>query len=140
LASCEIIPPEAKAKAEALQINAKAQAEATGRSTADVFHSAIRQFADEQGLDMYAIMTTSTSPEGEFQRELLLWAFTADTMATAQKFETDAKEELGLESWQDSGEKGHDEDGEKDWRKVWWQRNVQHSRKRVAPLLRAAMN
>jgi exopolyphosphatase len=118
----------------------KAQAEANGRSAADVFHSAIRQFADEQGLDMYAIMTTSTSPEGRFQRELLLWAFTADTMATALKFETDAKEELGLESWHDSGEKCHDEDGEINWRKVWWQRNIQHSRKRVAPLLREAMS
>ncbi|KAF2492262.1 exopolyphosphatase-like protein [Lophium mytilinum] len=118
----------------------KAQAEANGRSTADAFYSAVREFADEQELDMYAIMTTSTSPEGNFQRELLLWAFTADTVATAQKFETNATGELGLESWHGSDGRSHDEDSEKDWRKVWRQRSVQHSRKRVAPLLREAMS
>jgi exopolyphosphatase len=52
---------------------------------------------------------------------------------------TSAQAELGLEDWReiDGVTAGHG--GEDEWVKVWWQRKVQHSRKRVAPLLREAM-
>jgi exopolyphosphatase len=101
----------------------------------EAFLEALKQFAKERELDMYALMTTSTSADGQFQRELLLWAFNKDGASAAKAFATNAKDELGLEDWQGSSDIADD----KEWRKVWWQRQVQHSRKRVAPLLREAM-
>ncbi|OCK76389.1 exopolyphosphatase-like protein [Lepidopterella palustris CBS 459.81] len=117
----------------------KAQGEANGRSTDDALFTAIRKFSGDRDLDMYALMTTSTSPEGRFQRELLVWAFTAESIAAAKKFSSVAGGELGLEDWHGSDRSSHEEHMEQDWRKVWWQRSVEHSRKRVAPLLREAM-
>lgn len=117
----------------------KAADEANAASMGDAFMEALRRFAVERGLDLYAIMTTSTSREGRFQRELLVWAFNETAISAAKQFAANAQDELGLEDWHDSGAKaqGHEDDGH--WRQVWWQRQVQHSRKRVAPLLREAM-
>lgn len=113
------------------------------------FLGALRTFSKARGLDLYAVMTTSTSSTGAFQRELLLWAFNAKGVSAAKKFAIDSKQELGLEDWNSSRDNDNDGSGnsleqqhgdEEEWRKVWWQRQVQHSRKRVAPLLREAMN
>lgn len=117
-----------------------AQREANGHNPDDSFLPAIRKFSKDRDLGIYALMTTSTSSEGKFQRELLLWAFTADATSAAKKFSSTAGGELGLEDWHGSDGRPHEEQSEKDWRKVWWQRNVEHSRKRVAPLLREAMS
>jgi exopolyphosphatase len=114
----------------------KAADEAGSQSQEDAFVSALQRFATERDLDLYSVMTTSTSSEGKFQRELLVWAFNDAGIAAAKKFENDSRAELGLEDWHDNA-LGHDGNGY--WRKVWWQRHVQHSRKRVAPLLREAM-
>jgi exopolyphosphatase len=117
----------------------KAADEADTQSLGEAFLDAIRSFAKERGLGLYSIMTTSTSSSGDFQRELLVWAFDHTAVTFAKKFASDSKEELGLEDWHGSDGKAYEQDGEAEWRKVWWQRNVQHSRKRVAPLLREAM-
>jgi exopolyphosphatase len=115
----------------------KAADEARSQSQEDAFVSALERFATERELDLYSVMTTSTSPEGQFQRELLVWAFNDAAVLAAKKFAKDSCDELGLVDWHDDA-LGHEGSGY--WRKVWWQRHVQHSRKRVAPLLRAAMN
>lgn len=117
----------------------KAGDEANTQSLDEAFLEAIRSFSKERELDLYAIMTTSHSSDGEFRRELLLWGFSGPAISAAKKFVTDSREELGLEDWHGPNSNAYGDDGGNEWRKVWWQRNVQHSRKRVAPLLRAAM-
>jgi len=114
----------------------KAVEEATSQSQQDAFVSQLQRFATERKLDLYSVMTTSTSSKGEFQRELLVWAFNDMAISAAKKFANESRTELGLEDWHNNA-LGHDGNGY--WRKVWWQRHVQHSRKRVAPLLREAM-
>jgi exopolyphosphatase len=106
-----------------------------GEQSSEAFSQALKTFAKERELDMYSLMTTSTSPDGQFQRELLLWAFNEGAVSAAKSFATNSQYELGLEEWQDPS----DIAGDKEWKKTWWQRQVQHSRKRVAPLLRQAM-
>ncbi|KAB2110428.1 hypothetical protein AG0111_0g774 [Alternaria gaisen] len=103
--------------------------------TAEAFLAALKEFAKDRDLDMYSLMTTSTGSDGSFQRELLLWAFNDGAVSAAKNFATNSKDELGLEEWQNSD----DIDSKREWRRTWWQRQVQHSRKRVAPLLREAM-
>lgn len=119
----------------------KARDEDDTQAMDKAFLGTLRTFGKARGLDLYAVMTTSTSLAGEFQRELLLWAFNEEGVSAAKKFASDAKEELGLVDWNSSHEDGIslEQQGEKEWRRVWWQQRVQHSRKRVAPLLREAM-
>ncbi|KAF2465144.1 DHH phosphoesterase [Lindgomyces ingoldianus] len=120
-------------------IQKKACEEANTQPFEPAHLEALQKFCKDQDLDLYAVMTTSTSPEGQFQRELLVWAFNDDAISAAKKFAADANEELGLEEWCDSDGNAHENSSDGHWRKVWWQRKVQHSRKRVAPLLREAM-
>ncbi|KAL5445126.1 hypothetical protein PMIN06_001832 [Paraphaeosphaeria minitans] len=117
----------------------KAADEANTGTTDDAFLEALERFATERELDVYSLMNTSTSAEGHFQRELLVWAFGAAGIASAKKFAAELSNELGLEEWQSGEGNSYDHDGDGYWRNVWWQRQVQHSRKRVAPLLREAM-
>ncbi|KAH5079596.1 hypothetical protein HBH95_084150 [Parastagonospora nodorum] len=117
----------------------KAGDEASAESASDAFLGTLEQFSKDRELDLYTLMTTSTSAEGQFQREILLWAFTDRGVSAAKKFATNAAEELGLEAWHGSGSVADTTRDNKQWRKVWWQRRVQHSRKRVAPLIREAM-
>ncbi|KAH9882644.1 hypothetical protein J1614_000880 [Plenodomus biglobosus] len=118
----------------------KAGNEVAGLASGKAFLSAIETFSEERGLDLYSLMTTSTSSDGKFQRELLLWAFNQDAVTAAKVFATNAKDELGLETWDGSSDVAEGSQSNKQWRRVWWQRQVQHSRKRVAPLLREAMS
>lgn len=115
----------------------KAGDEASSSSPSRAFLDQLSAFAKHRNLDLYSIMTTSSSPDGQFQRELLLWAFGEEAVAWAQAFEANSTEELGLQDWAEDADVARAE-GDKQWRRVWWQRNVQHSRKRVAPLLRQA--
>ncbi|KAI9690672.1 MAG: Exopolyphosphatase [Bogoriella megaspora] len=115
----------------------KAKTEASS-STKQNLLQAIDTFADARELGMYALMTTSTSSTGAFQRELLLKAFTPEDAQAATKFASNATKELRLDDWE-TDELDEIAKGET-WSKVWWQRNVEHSRKRVGPLLREAMN
>lgn len=118
----------------------KAADEANTAMADDAFLEALERFATERGLDLYSLMTTSTSTEGHFQRELLVWGFSETGVTTAKKFAAECSDELGLSEWQSGDGKAYGDEGEGYWRSVWWQRQVQHSRKRVAPLLREAMS
>lgn len=118
----------------------KAAGETNTQSPDEAFLDALLGFAKERSLDLYSVMTTSTSGQGQFQRELLLWAFTEAGITAAKKFAANSRDELGLEVWQGGSGTEYDDEDEENWRRVWWQRNVQHSRKRVAPLLREAMS
>lgn len=109
----------------------------SGSQSDKAFLDLLQSFAKERSLDLYSIMTTSTSSSGDFQRELLLWAFTAKAVSWAKSFADTSGEELGLEGWDGSSSVASGED-DGQWRRVWYQRQVQHSRKRVAPLLRQA--
>lgn len=117
----------------------KARCEANERSTGDAFLIALQKFSEDRELGLFALMTQWTSSEGEFQRELFVWAFTVDSIAAVKKFLVTASDELRLEDWHDSDEFVYEEQSEKCWRKVWRQRGLEHSRKRVAHLLREAM-
>lgn len=119
-------------------LQSKAGEESSSQSS-NAFLTSLESFAREHSLDLYSIMTTSTSSSGDFQRELLLWAFNEKAAAWAECFAEQSGEELGLEDWDgDEDVTSSEENGQ--WRRVWWQRQVQHSRKRVAPLLRQAQS
>ncbi|KAI4098678.1 MAG: hypothetical protein L6R37_006372 [Teloschistes peruensis] len=62
----------------------------------DLFVTAIGDFMAARDLTIFAIMTTSTSPGGEFQRELYVQALSAGH-AAASTFSTQSVEELRLE-------------------------------------------
>ncbi|KAF1928183.1 exopolyphosphatase [Didymella exigua CBS 183.55] len=121
-----------------LQTKAGEEAEAeAASSTSQAFLDQLADFARERSLNLYSVMTTSTSAGGSFQRELLVWAFDESAVSWAQRFASQSQGELGLEAWEEDGNVASGE-GDGQWRRVWWQREVQHSRKRVAPLLRQA--
>lgn len=115
----------------------KAGEEAATQSPEDAFFNELRDFSKARKLGLYSIMTTSTSPEGEFQRELLVWGFDEASKTAAQKFTAETAQELGLEPLQEGD--STDRNGPTEWLKVWRQRNVKHSRKQVAPMLRQAL-
>lgn len=100
------------------------------------FGQMIKQFAKEHELSLCAIMTTSTQ-DGNFVRELLIWGLEERGVAAAKRFEEDAKAELQLQGWQEGSLDRTTTVAE--WRRCWWQRDVGKSRKQVGPLLRAAM-
>ena len=117
----------------------KAHIEHSGKKAEAAFDTAIRTFAEDRDLNVFAIMTTSTSSKGEFQRELLLESNDRGNQAAA-RFENQASKELGLEHMAISEIQDSDKafDG-RSWRRVWRQKEVGKSRKQVAPLLRKAM-
>ncbi|KAL1602089.1 Exopolyphosphatase [Nothophoma quercina] len=117
----------------------KKAGEEAGSESDKAFLDSITSFVEKRKLDLYSIMTTSTSASGDFQRELLLWAFNEKAVSWAESFEEKSRDELGLEEWDGSQDVASGEDNGQ-WRRVWWQRQVQHSRKRVAPLLRQAQS
>lgn len=100
---------------------------------------ALRAWAEEQNLDLVAVMTVS-KPGGVFTRELLVWALNEDAVKVAKRFVEKNSNALELEAWEaDHGSLDLDDDAEKEWRRCWRQKNVAHSRKQVAPMLREAM-
>jgi len=121
----------------------KASKEATeeARSSADAFNKCLHEFAKERNLGVYAIMTTSQSPSGDFQRELLIRILDPTLESLKNKITEEATGALGLEQWQENKDletlKTSNNDGE--LMQVWWQRKTESSRKQVAPLLRRLM-
>lgn len=99
------------------------------------FLEAVKEFARERDLSVLSIMTKSY-PKGGFARELFVWASDKKGVASAKKFETNAKEKLGLKDWE---EFPLDINGDKQWQRCWWQERAENSRKQVAPLMRAAV-
>ena len=101
------------------------------------FEDQLSQHMDDHDLSVFAIMTTSTSSEGKFQRELLVQA-RPSASSLAIKFAEEGASELQLEHLNINGIPTQDRPGQQ-WRKVWLQKDVSKSRKQVAPLLRKAM-
>ncbi|KAK7418958.1 Exopolyphosphatase [Neonectria punicea] len=85
----------------------------------------------ERGLDVASLMTTS-HPDGQFQRHLLVWGLTDEGKAAVERFRK-IRDKLELETWGN----GALDDGAV--RGAWRQHNLGASRKQVAPLLREAL-
>ena len=109
------------------------------------FMNEVHKFTSQsdQKLALFAIMTTSTSAHGEFQRELLILALGNAAKTALEKFICNAGHELKLESWNEKRELKRQLEGEatadQGSCRMWWQRAVGKSRKQVAPLLRDAV-
>lgn len=117
----------------------KAREENPQNHKEDCFDTAISGFMSARDISIFAIMTTSTSKEKGFQRELLLQARPA-VATIASKFSAQAGAELRLEELNVPGVFEYNTPAEEhEFRKVWIQRDVSKSRKQVAPLLRKAM-
>ena len=106
------------------------------KNSESAFDQVVDEFMNSRDLKLFAIMTTSNAPTGQFQRQLLLQA-RPGSHKVAQRFEQDAKSDLDLESVPDLGIKVRDRSDSV--RRVWRQWNLGMSRKQVAPLLRKAM-
>lgn len=117
----------------------KAGKEAGDDSNArEQFLDTVRKYARDRELSIYTIMASSVTPQGVFQRELLMLALDSQGKLAGQTFWKQSSDKLGLERWDGNLD---DEDGTTPggWRKVWWERKTENSRKQVAPLLRQAM-
>ena len=101
------------------------------------FEHQLSQFMNDRDLSLFAIMTTSTSSEGNFTRELLVQA-RSSASSMAINFAEQGASDLLLEDLHITGIPTQDKPGQQ-WRKVWLQKDVSKSRKQVAPLLRKAM-
>ena len=120
----------------------KAAAERPEADKGDAFSSAIQSFISVRDLSIYAIMTTSKTAEGQFQRQLFLQARAA-AIAPADRFTKNAAAELGLEDLMIEGiadEKTAARNaGEKLYQRVWQQKAIDRSRKQVGPMIREAI-
>ncbi len=99
----------------------------------------IERFMEERDLSVFAIMTTSTTSEGKFQRELFLQARKVAAVPIS-KFLDRAVSELNLQDLEIVGlsaQKTVESECIGPW--IWHQEAVSKSRKQVAPLLREAM-
>ena len=99
------------------------------------FFATMKDFARERNLSMYSIMTASQK-DGTFGRELLIWALDERGVYTAERFEADSKEKLGLQQW---GDGTLDLRDDAQWRRCWQQHKVENSRKQIAPMLKTYM-
>ncbi|OTB19969.1 hypothetical protein K445DRAFT_313761 [Daldinia sp. EC12] len=104
----------------------------------EAFAKELEKWCEEKDIDVMVLLTTAKD-DGEFRRELLIWARGGKGVVDAVKAfaEKGGKEKLGLGTW---GEGKLDlEDGEKGWRRCWTQERVEYSRKQIAPMLREAI-
>ena len=109
-----------------------------GKSESATFLQSLDSFMQKKGLTIFAIMTTSTSETGVFQRQLLLQA-KASAVKQIEAFLLKV-EELKLEEIEfDNIDHQSDMRTTDMWRKAWWQKEIRISRKQVAPMLREAM-
>lgn len=108
-----------------------------GEEKKSSFEDQLQQFMDERGLSAFAIMTTFTSSEGDFKRELLVQA-RSSASSSAISFVEQGVSELQLEDLSIAGIPTQDKPGQH-WRRTWLQKDVRKSRKQVGPLLRKAM-
>ena len=98
------------------------------------FEDQLQQFMVDRDLSIFAIMTTFTSSEGDFKRELLVQACPSAS-SSAIKFAEQGASDFQLKNLDIKGISTQDKLGQS-WRKVWLQNDVSKSRKQVAPLLR----
>ncbi|KAL8391872.1 hypothetical protein RB595_002175 [Gaeumannomyces hyphopodioides] len=109
-----------------------------------------RSWARERGLDLVGIMTIRPEANHQISRELMVWAFNQRAVAVARSFAAGWGDDLQLERW-GQGEldsasltstlsnSAADGAPASEWRMCWHQKNAEHSRKQVAPMLREAM-
>ncbi|KAI8629568.1 exopolyphosphatase-like protein [Xylariaceae sp. FL1651] len=95
-------------------------------------------------IDLVVVLTGFKDKDGQFRRELLVWARTEIGVKAARAFESAHKENLKLGTWGDGkldldGKRDGKGKGESEWRRCWTQRAVEHSRKQIAPMLRDAL-
>ena len=95
---------------------------------------ALLEFGENRNLDLYAIMTAHNDNDS-FERQLLLISMTdGRTVGICKQFAENNIDELQL------GESKMEVNGsEAVWLRLWEQRNLAGSRKKVGPLLREAM-
>ncbi|EJT72213.1 hypothetical protein GGTG_09080 [Gaeumannomyces tritici R3-111a-1] len=109
-----------------------------------------RGWARERGLDLVGIMTVRPEANHQISRELMVWAFNERAVAVARSFAAGWGEDLQLERWGQGeldsaasastlGSNAADDTRASEWRMCWHQKNHEHSRKQVAPMLREAM-
>jgi exopolyphosphatase len=99
------------------------------------FFEAVKEFAKQRNLSLFSIMTTS-NPDSVFKRELMVWGLDGKGVEAAKTFSADAEKKLGLAEWQNGA---LDVERDSEWRRCWWQKKVENSRKQVAPLLRTSL-
>ncbi|KAJ5536490.1 hypothetical protein N7513_009676 [Penicillium frequentans] len=116
------------------------------------FLDGVRSFATSGGrqLDVVVVMTSFTSSEDQFSRELFICVVGDKGLAGIEKFVAHTASHLGLAEWTAldgtvvdvseeeirstlNGDKGI-------WRALWVQKDTKASRKQVAPLLRDAVS
>lgn len=102
------------------------------------FLEALKNWAEEQKLDIAAVMTVSR-PDGIFTRELLVWGLNEQAVKVVKQFVQRSGEDLKLTRWNEGEMDATDREEGIEWRACWRQENVKHSRKQVAPMLREAM-
>lgn len=120
------------------------------RGDAGVIGAALREWGDERDemlrgakMDLVAVFIGFKDDEGEFQRELLIWARSEAGVKAAEVFERTWSDELRLEAWGDGVldlkpvSKGGAKETE--WRRCWRQGALAYSRKQIAPMLRDAL-
>ncbi|KAJ5182961.1 hypothetical protein N7492_000577 [Penicillium capsulatum] len=117
------------------------------------FVDAVRSFArqEDKGLDVIVVMTSFTSGDDQFARELFITASAEKDVAVdgVRAFIAQSTSELDLVEW--SALDGESVDVAQDqiqsalaadsgpWQRLWVQKNTKASRKQVAPLLRSAV-
>lgn len=114
----------------------------------------LRDFSQTRELDIVAIMTAFAAADGQFQRELLVWAVNPENKAAedaVKRFAEQSSTDLKLDIWFDNEnvivvEQIYEELNREEsfhplpgWRRLWRQLNLTKSRKQVAPLLRKAI-
>jgi len=119
----------------------KAAKEEPHNNNERAFNDSLEVHMAESDLSVFAIMTASTSTDGNFQRELLVQADSRATNA-ANEFVSIATDKLGLENIEVEGiiqEMQQTEPSQGIWRRIWLQKETGMSRKQVGPLIRNAM-
>ena len=98
----------------------------------------------EHHLSLFALISKGSGPDGEFRKEFAVVGFGEVAIKAIEIFEKDAKE-LELREWKENQEllqaldsiaKSEDINTAS---RIWWQGDVNKSRKQVAPLLREAV-
>lgn len=98
-------------------------------------------FMTERELDVFAIMTTSSSEDGQFERELFVQSNAPKLSSALSGFADRATPALQLEELSVLKLSNHHvPESSGVWRKTWLQKDVSKSRKQVAPLLREALH
>lgn len=110
----------------------------TGDDELKLFLDGLKIFALERHLDVVSVMTAFSTKDGDkggqFTRELLVWGLKDDYNDVLAKFADTAKQQLGLQKWNNFPVEGSYEYTGGLY--IWQQGNVSQSRKQVAPLLR----